>query len=157
MASRRDQIITEMLSRLNAAGKPAGLTVEVFRSDDIEESQLPHLNISKLSESIENPTEQKRGQVIWRVAHITLEARAAVASGVSESTAVDPLLVWMTKALIPKPTGGNGDFTLGGRLAKFAEVSTDMARDPSGMPVTLATRVYALTYQTSTFDETSQS
>ena len=157
MASKRLALLNEVFARLNATGKPTGLTVERFRLPDIEESEINHLNIAGWSETVTRAIEEKRSPLASRAATLILEARALKKDAETVDASIDAQLVWITKQMMSITTGGQtvADFTLGGKALKVFEVSTEFTGDETGIAAVLATRTYLIEYTTKSESEES--
>jgi hypothetical protein len=123
MSSIRSQILTFLISALNGAGKPSGVTVEKFRLDSLEPSQLPSMIVYPIQESVERALPELRSPVVNRTLTVRIECRASGASPSDEM--VDAMLTWVVKSCL-------ADRTLG-KLAKDTQ-ETLLEWTASGAP-----------------------
>lgn len=147
MATRRDQILDAVLAKLNPAlpGAPAGLKVEVWRIDPLEDSDMPHINIVPGKEHVAPATQSDRSPNRLRTLTVKLEIRALPAVA-NANKALDPILAWATRQLFT-------DYTLGGKCSKFEETGNDFKREDGATAHALCEREYEAHYTTKTSDE----
>jgi hypothetical protein len=98
--SIRDTILDAMVTALNGASKPAGLTIHRHRTIPLALDQLPAQVLYVLAEEVE--TGPARGLDDKRLARrrmqVCVETRVN-ASGTTPDQAVDPYLTWAVEAL----------------------------------------------------------
>jgi len=148
MASLRSQILDHLKGLLEAAGKPAGLTVEVLRLQNLEGVNLPHALIRPAGETVElaNP-DSLRCPVVVRDLRVAVDCRAAATEGQTVEDALDALLVWVTKSILADPR-------LGARAITTEENSTEWAgEDSADGTYALATITFTVRYRTKTNDQ----
>jgi hypothetical protein len=105
MSSRREQLVVAAVAALNAAGKPAGVTVHRARTRPLAQDQLPAMVVYLLSEDTTRG-DGRDGYKARRNAKVRIECRVAVEDDTPPDTAVDPLLTWATKAMMADPYWG---------------------------------------------------
>ncbi len=116
MASVREQILQAVELALSGPGKPAGVSVHRYRTRPFNSDALPALVIYPApdGERVERVTLQPSRAD--RTLTIRIECRL-IAAGEPPDTALDPLLVWVTRAIMADPT-------LGGLAVRTTEVRT---------------------------------
>lgn len=105
MATVRELIVAAVLDALNAAGKPADVTVHRQRNRPIEQDSLPAILVYTAQEAVDEP-EGDLDDTVERALTLRIEQRAKVASGQAPDTALDPLYAWTVQALQADPTFG---------------------------------------------------
>lgn len=106
MSSIRSQILAFLVSALNGAGKPSGVTVEKFRLDSLEPTNLPSLIIYPIQEQVERALPELRSPIVNRVLTVRIECRAVGVSPVTPDEMVDTMLTWVVKSCLADRTLG---------------------------------------------------
>jgi len=148
MASLRSQILDHLKGLLEAAGKPAGLTVDLLRLGNLETVDLPHALIRPTGEDVElaNP-DSLRCPVVVRDLKVAVDCRATATAGQTIEDALDALLVWVTKAILANPR-------LGGLAIHTEENGTDWSGEETADGTqALATVSFTVRYRTKTQDQ----
>lgn len=149
MASIRNQIIAAIVSELDGAGKPSGLTVERVPLANVEDTMLPHIAVVLVRESVSRPSSDKLRAfpIRERSLKVKLECRA-VAAGPAffPDEALDPLLCWSTKKLAANPT-------LGGLALEVEEAETEWESDAADANFGLASMYWTVRFATNSKDQ----
>jgi hypothetical protein len=120
MSSRRDQIIVACVNALNAAGKPAGLTIYRQRTLSLSHNQLPAQVVYAVQE--ENKTGPGNGagpdrrRKAVRTFRLCVEHRVDAENDAPDAV-IDPLLSWAVQTLC-------ADVSLGGLSEDLKEIGT---------------------------------
>ena len=100
--SRREELISAVVSALSDDAKPDGLNVHRFRQRPLVRDQLPALVVYLLSEQSargDGPFGYKtRRDLVVRV-----ECRVKVEDDTPPDTAIDPLVTWAVQAMLNDP------------------------------------------------------
>jgi hypothetical protein len=106
VASRRSQILDAVVTALDAAGKPTGVTVSRTRANPLEDAELPAMVVARVQE-IAPRGDGSRGYKAKRVLTVRVECRVVAATdGETLEDALDPLTSWAVVALMTDPTFG---------------------------------------------------
>ena len=104
MASVREQIVVAAIAALNA-GTPGGVpAAERTRSTAVEEAGLPSIIVYPTRET--SASAPAHGPIVHRRLTLAVECRAKGDGTVRPDQAVDPLVVWVIKALAGSVLGG---------------------------------------------------
>jgi hypothetical protein len=106
MSSIRSQILTFLISALNGAGKPSGVTVDKYRLDSLEPSQLPSMIVYPTQEQVERALPELRSPVVNRTLTVRIECRASEASPATPDEMLDLMLTWAVKSCLADRTLG---------------------------------------------------
>lgn len=126
MASIRETILTAAVSQLQGAGKPSGLTVERFRTYQVEQGSLPFMVVRPVQEEVRLATQNRLSPLVERDLRLAVECWAQAGTGLSVDQALDPVLTWAVKALV-----GTGGGTLGGLAISVTEDAVEWDGDQS--------------------------
>jgi hypothetical protein len=100
MSSRRDLILDALLTTLDGAGKPTGLTVSRSRTTAFASTQLPGQAIYAVSEQIIERTARGMDNKTLVKRRLTIYVETRVAAGVTTTDqALDQYLSWAVQAL----------------------------------------------------------
>ncbi len=139
--SIRERILAAMVAALNAAGKPAGLTVNRSRRQSIETVQLPMMSVYFAGQENSLPGENRRAPLMDRQMNVHVISRV-----IGADIALDPLYKWTVKALMT-------DQTLGGLALAITETSSEAdTDDTSDADRTVETIVFRVRYITNRVD-----
>jgi hypothetical protein len=149
--SIREQIFPAIQTLLEASGGPAGLTVHRERTRPIEKETLPAV---LLYADDDNPKplggQQYKAPLTERQLSLVCECRAKGTLSISPDTALDPLIVWVTKQIV-----GNEQF--GGLANGVDEQRTVWISREGEVPVAAAAIHFTVKYRTARADPTSKS
>ncbi len=121
MSSIRDQILTAIVTALNGAGKPAGVTVRRFSMAKIEPDQQPLVEVYPGKDIAQDAP--KGRPVVMRTLAVILDVYAI---GDPVDQEIDPVLCWVTEAL-------NADRSLGGLALDLREKSAEWDGEMAAM------------------------
>lgn len=143
MASRRDGILADLVSHLQAAGGPAGLMVDRF---PLRPESGSRIGVYPVHEDA-SPAGSRGGSVVTkRRLQVGLEIRTEGAGdNASADEQLDPLYVWAVKTLLADPT-------LGGTVTSIEEHSMDWKATEGKQVHGLLYLFLVVTYQTRTDD-----
>lgn len=149
MASKRDSIIAAVVTALGVASvggttKPTGLDVHRMRTRPIQADALPAMVVFWLGDEAPSPDATSR---TMRSTRIAVECRVAH-PGTNPDAALDPLLVWATKAVL-------ADHTLGGLASEVEEGRSYPDLGDQGEAVAAAAIEFVVKYQTTWNDPES--
>ena len=117
MASRRSQIVDAIVTALDGAGKPVGLTVYRTRADALKAANLPAVVVSRVQEEAHRG-DGPRGYKARRSLSIRVDCYVSTTTdGETSEDALDPLTSWAVQAVMADPT-------LGGLANNTNEVAT---------------------------------
>jgi hypothetical protein len=99
MSSIRQQITASMVVYLNAAGKPVGVpSAKIRRPVPDGPITSPEINVYFAAEAVEVKG-GKYGPLVQRKVRVVVEARAVTTDPTKVDEILDPMLVWISKAL----------------------------------------------------------
>ena len=120
MASIREQIIQAVVTALDGAGKPQGLTVHRYRTRPIEKDKLPAQVVypSGSGGSVAETTSLYGGMAddVLRELRVRVESRA---TGEPADQALDPLYLWSVRSIMADPTLGGLAFSIREEATSF--------------------------------------
>lgn len=154
--SIRELILAAVVANLNAAGKPAGVTVHRMRTRTIEDDQLPAI----LVYSEDDDPRPLGGQVyksplIERQLVLYVECRAQGSLAVPVDLALDPLLVWTAQVLVGNEKIVTTDFP-GGLANGVVEQKTAWLSKEGDKIIGAASTQWIVKYRTARADPTSR-
>lgn len=148
MASIRNQIMDSIKTRLNAVGKPSGLTVELLRLGNMESVSLPHVLVRLIDEDVELASPNNlRSPVAVRLLRLAIDCRAAATGAQTIEDALDAITTWTTKAMLSDP-----------RMSTLAITTEETGtvwdgEETAGGTYALATVHFSIRYRTKTADQ----
>jgi hypothetical protein len=129
MPSRRELVMQAIVAVLDAPGKPEGVTVHRSRHIPIERDELPALVVYRARPPVGGRSEEvirpDHDTQVERRLNVRIEARVTSAN---PEPALDPLYLWVVKALREDPT-------LGGLVLDLQEQGSDTDAAELGKPV----------------------
>lgn len=135
MSSIRDQIIAEVVSRLNGAGKPAGVTVRRYSLAKIEPSQLPLIEVYPHQDVLKQPTAKGR-QAVFRTLALMCDVYG---QGDPLDQSIDAALCWITAAL-------QADQSLGGLVQDVRDGQAEWDSEQAAMGTGLCKFIVEIDY-----------
>ncbi len=137
MATIRNQILSAIVTALDGAGKPTGLTVSRFGLAAVETAALPYMAVRCAAEK-SSAIDGRDGSAMERHLLVDIECRA---SGESPDEAVEPLIGWVTTAL-------QGDRSLGGLATDLEEEGIEWSAEDAMEDLGLAVVRVRVDYDT---------
>ena len=143
MASRRDQILAAVASKLGSATvggftKPTGLVVSRFRTRPTDKTTTRSIALYPMAEASVR-VGQNRSRLTEHRLTVRCECRAVGGSGETADQALDPILLWVVQSLF-------ADESLGGLTSSLEETACQWDADE-------ADEIYAVAWKdvTATF------
>jgi hypothetical protein len=144
MSTQRSKIIAAVVAALDAAGKPAGLSIATRTKAAMEESDAPRMMVSRAKEQVFKAfPNQPRSPLADR--HLTVHLDIWVNDAEPEE-ALEPLFAWVTVAMQADPT-------FGGLAIETNEESTEWDTDESLSSDGHASVDFTIRYPTKTADQ----
>lgn len=148
--SIREQIFLQIEAALGGAGKPESLTVHRERLRPIEKETLPSILIYAEDDAPKTLSGEVYGAPLCeRRLSVAVECRAQGALDVPPDTALDPILIWATKAIM-------ADEKFGGLANGTDELRTTWFSREGEIPVAAAAIHFTVKYRTATNDPTKK-
>ncbi len=145
MASRRNDVIAAVVAALGGAGKPAGTTVERYRTMPITTAGLWIL-VYPIAENVERaPT--KSGRLARRSLVVRCECSA---QGEPVDEQLDPLVLWAVQALMADPSLGGVAINVQEELVQWEAADDDKVYGRAAVDFTID-------YQTAAADPSAAS
>ncbi len=134
-------ILQAVVTALDGAGKPAGVTVNRSRRQSLEKSQLPMISVYPIREEVTRATDNRRSPLVERRLRVQVKCRI-----VGDDQANDALRKWAVQSVM-------ADQSLGGLALEIVEESTDWdADDATDADYSVAAVDFVVRYSTSRFN-----
>lgn len=149
MASKRDAIIASVVSALQGAGGPSGLTVLRQRTFPIGSDILPAQAVYAHDEEVKTgPGQSNYTRKAVRTFRFVVESR--VDGGSSPDNALDPLLSWAVQTIC-------ADATMGNTVHDTRELGTTWDQQDADQMYGAARTLFEVVYITAAADPTASS
>lgn len=148
MATQRAQIVAAVITALDGAGKPGGLTVLSRAARAQEVDALPSVMVTRAKEQVQRaiPT-MLRSPLVDRYLTVRIDLRVTDSSSTPDAeAALEPLLAWTTAAMLTDPG-------FGGLAIDTTEESTEWELDEENVPLGHAWMEFTIRFSTKTADQ----
>jgi hypothetical protein len=136
-----ETIMKRIVTALDGAGKPAGLTVNRSRKRPKSISEMPMISVYAIEESVKRATENRTSPLVVRDLRVRIVRRA---KGTDDN--LDVLRAWSVKAVM-------ADMSLGGITLGIDEVANQWdADDATDQEYSADASEFIVWYRTSRFD-----
>lgn len=139
--SYTERVLQAVVTALDGAGKPAGLTVNRSRRQSIEKDQLPMISVYPIREEVTRATDNRRSPLVERNLRVQVKCRV-----VGDDKDNDALRKWAVQSVMT-------DQSLGGLALEIIEESTEWdADDATDADYGVAAVDFVVRYSTSRFN-----